>query len=178
MARIGIVFYSRTGTARAAAERLASLSGWPVHEVRDAVPRVGLSGDARCVIDSLLKRSPDFHYDGPALSDFEHVVLVAPVWLRSLAAPMRVFLKMQGRLIKDYSVICVLSGYGGFRAVDDIATLVGSNPRPILLLKRDDVLAEDCALADECEASLFRFKEQILAAEETSFPEIHVHADR
>lgn len=174
MVRIGIVFYSRTGTARAAAERLATLSGWPVHEVRDVVPRVGLSGDARCVIDNLLKRSPDFRYDGPVLSDVEHVVLVAPVWLRSLAAPMRAFLKMQGRLIKAYSVICVLSGYGGFRAVDDIATLAGSDPQSILLLKRNDVLAEDCALADECEASLSRFKEQILAAEKTSSSEIHI----
>jgi flavodoxin len=158
MDRIGIVFYSRTGTARAAAERLASLSGWPVHEVRDAVPRFGLGGDARCVIDSLLKRSPDFRYDGPALNELDHVVLIAPVWLRSLAAPMRAFLKTQGRLIKAYSAICVMSGYGGFRAIDDIATLAGSKPRSILLLKQYDVLSE------ECDASLCRFKEQTLAA--------------
>ncbi|CAB3901498.1 hypothetical protein LMG26858_04260 [Achromobacter anxifer] len=158
MERIGILFYSRTGTARTAAERLASLSGWPAYEIRDAVPRFGLSGDWRCVADSLLKRSPDVRYDGPTLDNFDHVILIAPVWLRSLAAPMRAFLKMQGRLIKAYSVICVMSGFGGFRAVDDIATLVGSKPRSILLLKQYDVLAE------ECDASLCRFREQTRAA--------------
>ncbi|MCY1513880.1 hypothetical protein D9M68_484030 [compost metagenome] len=158
MERIGIFFYSRTGTARATAERLASLSGWPAYEIRDAVPRFGLSGDWRCIVDSLLKRCPDVRYEGPALDSFDHVILIAPVWLRSLAAPMRAFLKMQGRLIKVYSVICVMSGFGGFRAVDDIATLVGSKPRSILLLKQYDVLAE------ECDASLCRFREQIRAA--------------
>ncbi|HAP25426.1 MAG TPA: hypothetical protein DCR74_07290 [Achromobacter sp.] len=109
-------------------------------------------------MDSLLKRCPDVRYDGPPVDGFDHVILIAPVWLRSLAAPMRAFLKMQGRLIKAYSVICVMSGIGGFRAVDDIATLVGSKPRSILLLKQYDVLAE------ECDASLCRFREQTRAA--------------
>ncbi|KAG1082753.1 hypothetical protein G6F63_016884 [Rhizopus arrhizus] len=72
---------------------------------------------------------------------------------------MRSFLKAQGPLISAYSIICVMSGYGGFRAVDDMATLAGSKPRSILLLKQYDVLAE------ECDASLCRFKEQTLAAD-------------
>lgn len=156
--RIGIVFYSRTGTGRAVAERLASMTGWPAHEVRDAKPRAGLAGDLRCVVDSLFKRSPEFRFDGPALDQYDHVILIAPVWLRSLAAPMRAFLLAQGRLIRGYSVICVMSGYGGFRAVDDVAAIAGSKPRTILLLKQYDVLAE------ECDAALCRFRDQTLAA--------------
>lgn len=158
--RIGIVFYSRTGTGRTVAERLASLTGWPVHEVRDASPRAGLVGDLRCVVDCLFKRNPEFRYEGPPLGQFDHVILIAPVWLRSLAAPMRAFLRVQGRLIKAYSVICVMSGYGGFRAVDDMAAIAGSKPWSILLLKQYDVLAE------ACDASLCRFKEQTLAADD------------
>lgn len=158
MERIGILFYSRTGTGRATAQRLASISSWPAYEVRDAVPRAGLSGDWRCVADTLLRRCPDIRYEGPPLDSFDHVVIIAPVWLRSLAAPMRTFLTMQGRLIKAYSVICVMSGYGGFRAVDDVATIVGTRPRSILLLKQYDVLAE------ECDASPCRFREQTRAA--------------
>ena len=159
MARIGIFFYSRTGTGRVVAERLSSVSGWPSYEIRDAAPRFGLRGDLRCVVDSLLKRSPAIRYDGPSLEQFDHVILISPVWLRALAAPMRSFLKAQGPLISAYSIICVMSGYGGFRAVDDMATLAGSKPRSILLLKQYDVLAE------ECDASICRFKEQTLAAD-------------
>lgn len=158
MGRIGIFFYSRTGTGRMVAQRLASVSGWPAYEIRDVSPRVGLLGDLRCVLDVLLKRSPPFRYDGPALDQFEHVVLIAPVWMRALAAPMRSFLTAHGRLIRAYSVICVMSGYGGFRAVDDMVRAAGAKPRSVLLLKESDVLAE------ECDASLCRFREQTLAA--------------
>ncbi|MNX31077.1 hypothetical protein D3C86_612540 [compost metagenome] len=168
MSRTGIVFYSRSGTGRSVAERLATASGWPVWEIRDAEPRSGLVGDLRCVVDSLFKRSPAYRYDGPELDTLDHVVLVAPVWLRSLAAPMRAFLKTEGSFLPAYSVICVMSGVGGFRAVDDIATLAGKKPRSILLLKQADVLAE------ECDASLFRFKEQVAASTPAGRDDSHV----
>ncbi|KNE29774.1 hypothetical protein [Achromobacter spanius] len=155
--RTGIVFYSRSGTGRSVAQRLASLSGWPAWEIRDAQPRLGLRGDLRCVADSVFKRSPAFRYDGPPLDALDHVILIAPVWMRSLAAPMRAFLQDQAALLPAYSVICVMSGFGGFRAVDDIATLTAKQPQSVLLLKQYDVLAE------ECDASLCRFREQIIA---------------
>lgn len=158
--QIGIVFYSRTGTGRAVAERLASITGWPMHEVQDASPRSGLMGDLRCVADCVFKRSPEVRYGGPTLNQFDHVVLIAPVWLRSLAAPMGAFLRKQGRMVKTYSVVCVMSGYGGFRAVDDMADILQSRPRSILLLKQYDVLAGDY------NAALHRFRERILSADE------------
>lgn len=157
MTRIGIVFYSRSGTARAVAERLAAMTHWPVHEIRDQQPRLGLRGDLRCIVDVLFKRSPAYRYDGPALDAYDHVVLIAPVWLRSLAAPMRAFLRNARQGIRAYSVICVMSGYGGFRAVDDMASAIGAKPRSILLLKQFDVLA------GESDAALCRFKAQLQA---------------
>ncbi|MFY3455291.1 flavodoxin family protein [Achromobacter xylosoxidans] len=157
MTRIGIVFYSRSGTARAVAENLAAMTRWPVHEIRDGVPRIGLRGDLRCIMDVLLKRAPAFRYDGPPLDAYDHVVLIAPVWLRALAAPMRAFLLNERQWIRAYSAICVMSGYGGFRAVDDMASVIGAKPRSILLLKQFDVLA------GESDASLCRFKAQLQA---------------
>ncbi|MFG0228312.1 flavodoxin family protein [Achromobacter sp. 413638] len=156
--RIGIVFYSRSGTGRAVADRLATSSGWPLHEIRDAVPRMGLSGDLRCVADRLLGRRPSVRYAGPSLDIYDHVILITPVWLRGLASPMRAFLDTQRRMIRAYSVICVMSGHGGFRAVDDIATQIGARPRSILLLRQHDVLA------GETDGAVCRFKRQILAA--------------
>ena len=81
-------------------------------------------------MDSVFKRKPAFRYAGPSLDSYDHVVLITPVWLRSLAAPMRAFLDTERPLLPAYSVICVMSGYGGFRAVDDIATVTGARPVP------------------------------------------------
>lgn len=157
MNRIGIVYYSRSGTGRAAAERLAEISHWPVYEIRDRHPRTGLGGDMRCMMDALARRSPDIQYDGPSLGGFDHVVLITPVWLRSVAAPMRTFLQRHGSEIASYSVACVLSGYGGLRAVDDIATIIGAKPKFILLLKQYDVIAE------ESDDALYKLTEQLKA---------------
>lgn len=153
MNRIGIICYSRSGTGRMVAQQLEKLGNWPVHQIQDERPRVGLKGDIRCMMDILARRLPAIVYEGPTLDSFDHVILIAPVWLRSIAAPMRTFLRREGAGLREYSVICVFSGYGGLRAVDDIVTILKVKPRFILLLKQYEVLAE------ECDEALFRLKE-------------------
>lgn len=165
MTRIGIVYYSRSGTARTAAEKLAALSNWPIYEIRDETPRVELNGDIRCVLDALARRHPSILYEGPGLNGFDHVILITPVWLRSVAAPMRTFLRQHGPEAANYSVICVLSGYGGLRAIDDIATIIKKSPKFVLLLKQYDVLA------GKCDDALYQLKEHFdtgPAADETA----------
>jgi len=144
MTQVGIIYYSRSGTGRMAAERLAEMSNWPLYEIRDDNARIGLSGDIRCVIDTLIGRHPPIHYEGPGLDSFDDVILISPVWLRSLAAPMRAFLRHHRREIKNYTAILVLSGYGGLQTLDEMATIIGMKPRFTLLLKQYDVLGEAC----------------------------------
>ena len=134
-----IVYYSRTGTARQVAETLAALSGWGLAEVRDETPRAGLFGDLRCVFDMLLHRAPAYRYEGPLPGGCNHVVVVAPVWLGRLAAPMRKFLLDHAPFSCSLSAVCVMASRRGFRAEDDIAHLTGKTPAPALVLKQRDV---------------------------------------
>jgi flavodoxin len=134
-----IVYYSRTGTARQAAETLAACTGWGLAEIRDEKPRGGLYGDLRCVLDMLLHRTPAYRYKGPLPGDCGHVVVVAPVWLGRLAAPMRKFLLDHAPFSGSVSAVCVMASRGGFRAEDDIAFLTGKTPAPALVLKQRDV---------------------------------------
>ena len=60
MTNVLISYYSRTGTTRQAAQQLQQLTGWSIGEVRDAQPRIGLRGDLRCTIESLLARSAPY----------------------------------------------------------------------------------------------------------------------
>jgi hypothetical protein len=131
------------------------MSNWPVYEIRDKRPRSGLQGDFRCMIDTLLWRGAPVDYAGPDLDAFDHVVLISPVWLRSLAAPMRTFLKQHGHQIKGYSAICVMSGYGGSGALNEMAEVMNSRPRFALLLKQNAVYAGGC------EDTLYQLKEQL-----------------
>jgi len=140
-----IVFYSRTGTTRQAAQQLQQLTQWPIAEVRELRARVGFSGDLRCVIDSLLARPAPFVYEGPALGDYDRVVLLTPIWLGHMASPLRGFLADQFHDVRKarpaLSLVCVMGGRGAFRAAAEVATIADHCPAPTLALREDEVLS-------------------------------------
>ncbi len=145
MSKVLIVYYSRTGTARQVAQQLQQLSGWAMTEVRDVHPRAGFSGDLRCIVDSLFGRAAPFTIDGPPIEDFEHIVVVTPIWVDGLASPMRAMLRRfcagsAARPGRPVSLVCVMSLRGAFRAADEVASIVGAVPEPVLGLKQSDVL--------------------------------------
>ncbi len=139
MEKILIVFYSRTGTVRQVAQLLAVQSGWALAEVGDLRPRAGFPGDARCVLENILHLRASYRYEGPALEDFEHVIVIAPVWVGRLAAPMRTFLADQLPFPARLSVVCVMAAHGAFSAIEQIARLTSTLPAPVLALLQRDV---------------------------------------
>lgn len=120
-----IIYYSYTGTSRKVAQALAESRGWPIGEVLDDSPR---SGWLRCVVDSLLRRLPAVRYRGPDPSAYDRVILVSPVWVAHLAAPMRSFVAGNARSIAHYAVVTTM-GSGGSDAVEaEIERLLGRPP--------------------------------------------------
>ena len=135
-----LVCYSRTGNTRLVADELARLTGWPLGLIHDAKPRAGASGDWRCMLDAWLRSRPDYRYEGPPLEDYEHIVLLTPVWMKGLAAPLRTFLDDHDLSHKRVSVICTQGGRGGFNAVEEIAALTRQVPSPVQILLQSEVL--------------------------------------
>ena len=117
MNKVLIVCYSRSGTARQVARQLQQITGWAIGEVRDVRPRAGLVGDLRCIVDSLFACSAPYTCDGPALEGFDRLVVLAPIWLDGLAAPMRALLRDTKREGRPLSLIGVMSRHGASGAV-------------------------------------------------------------
>ena len=151
-----IVYYSRSGTARQVAEVIAIHTGWVLAEVRDRTPRAGLSGDVRCVLDMVFHRMPAYEYVGPKLDACRNVVVVAPVWLGRLAAPMRSFLHDHAPFPGTLSAVCVMAARGGFRAEEDIVRLTGKTPEPALALRQRDVQSGEAMDSLEAFATALR----------------------
>jgi flavodoxin len=135
-----LVCYSRTGNTRLVADELARLTGWPLGLIHDTRPRAGASGDWRCMLDAWLRNRPDYRYEGPALERFEHIVLLTPVWMKGLAAPLRTFLGDHDLSRQRISVVCTQGGRGGFNAVEEIARLTRQVPSPVQILLQSEVL--------------------------------------
>jgi hypothetical protein len=144
MTKVLILHYSRTGTVRRAAQQLQKISGWAIGEVRDPTPRVGLIGDLRCMLDSVFGRSAPYVYDGPPVEDFGRWVVLAPIWVDGLASPMRAMMRDIAHHGRPVSLVGVMARTSAFRAADEVTTIDGREPHPVLALKQSDVLDGHC----------------------------------
>ncbi|MFC5499365.1 flavodoxin [Caenimonas terrae] len=128
-----VVCYSYTGISRRAARLLCSHRGWALGEIAESGPR----GTLRCVLDSLLRRQPAIHYNGPDPGSFRTVVLIAPIWMYRLAGPMRSFVAIHRERLQRVAVIATMNAAGASNAFAEIARLLGRPPvRCIALLAR------------------------------------------
>jgi len=128
MNKVLVVVYSYTGTSRKAAELLCSQQGWRLEEISEVRARRGASGNLRCLLDSLFRRSPEVRYDGPSPQDFDAVVLVSPIWGQQLAGPMRSFVARRREHLPDVAVVSVMGGSGAPNAVAEIGRILGRAP--------------------------------------------------
>lgn len=162
-----IVYYSRTGTVRQLADALAEHLGWPVAEIADVKSRAGLSGDLRCVLDTLLHHPVQYRYSGPALDRYDHVIVLAPVWMGRLAAPMRSFLADNLTAmshVAHVSAICVMAARGGYRAITEISRLTARTLASTLVVLQRDVLSGTVT------ANIDRFAQSLRLADLSAHP--------
>jgi len=141
MRQVLAVVYSYTGTSRRVAQRLAAERGWPIGEVIDAKPR---SGWLRCVLDSVFRRRPAIRYAGPDPAAFEAVVLVSPIWLEGLSAPMRTFVTEHATTLREFAVVSVMGSKGAPNAVAEISRLLGRAPLLDAAFKRNELDDDGC----------------------------------
>jgi len=146
MSKILVVTYSHTGSSRRLARTLSGAEKWTLAEIRDVRPRpAGALGGLRCVLDSLLRRRPPIHYNGPDPSRFDAVVLVSPIWASRLAGPMRSFVALHRGSLRKVAVVSVMGDSGAPNAVSEIAELLGRPPLADIAFKTKELDAADLA---------------------------------
>ena len=144
MSKILVVCYSHTGTCLYLARELSSQQGWHRGEITLVRPRGGRVGYWRCVLDSLLRRTPEIRYNGPPPLKYEAVVLVSPIWAFRLAGPMRSFVKRGRERLPQVAVISVMGGAGAPNAVAEVGRLLGRAPIQSAAFTMQDVEEGNC----------------------------------
>jgi hypothetical protein len=141
------VSYSYTGRCRKLRQALAARLGWAEGEITDRSP-----GRAawRCILDSLLRRRPRIRYTGPALDNFDAVVLIAPIWARKLASPMRTFASNRWSQIPTVALVTVMGGDSAPDALAEVTRLLGQAPVVFATFTQSEV--DDGSFAAHIEA--------------------------
>ncbi|MGP1395146.1 MAG: flavodoxin family protein [Inquilinaceae bacterium] len=135
-----IVFYSRTGTTAKVARGLADALGAEIAEIGCRRYRPGGLRYLRAGHDSLRGRLPPIEVRADRLSDYDLVILGAPIWTSYPAVPLRAFLDRTRDLPAHVALFLTHGGHSEPRkAVDMVAALVPTDLEATLLLRQEDV---------------------------------------
>jgi len=128
--RILVVFYSRTGNIRRVAEAIAERLKADMEEIRDARSRSGMLGFLRSGYEALAGKLPKIQQVSRSPSEYDLVLIGSPVWVGKLSSPMRSYLTLYGRSIKQTAFFCTCKSDEG-RAFKEMEAL---SKKPIATL--------------------------------------------
>ena len=128
MPHVLVAFYSRTGTTRKVARRIATALDADVLAITDAHPRKGVLGFMRSAIEAVRSSLPEI---GPVRIDpigYDLVVLGTPVWAGHVASPMRRYLHDHHDALPRVAFFCTMAGSNAANVFSDMSDVLGHEP--------------------------------------------------
>lgn len=138
MAKVLVVYYSRSGTTRRLAQAIARIGGWDVEEVIDARDRSGLLGYFRSALDASLSRLTTLQPERLDPREYDLVVIGTPVWNASVSSPVRTYLHRHSGALRNLAFFVTCGGRGGERVFRQMSELAGRNPMAELTVTARD----------------------------------------
>ena len=99
--KVMIVYYSRTGNTRLVAEKIADGSRAEIEEIRDKENRGGVFGFLKSGHEAIFKKFVDIRPINKNPEEYDLVAIGSPVWAGGLSSPVRSYMALYGRKIKN-----------------------------------------------------------------------------
>ena len=144
MDKILIVYYSRTGTTRMVAEKLAKLLEADIEEIRERKERAGALGFLVGIKDSILDKPAEL-ISTHAVEDRDIIIIGMPVWADAPPPAIRAFVRQYDLTGKKIFAFCTHRGSGGDKTFAKLADMLPEKLVGTLALKspqRDPQLEE------------------------------------
>lgn len=124
--KILIVFYSKTGTTKKLAEKLASILGADTESLIDNKKRTGLIGWLTGGRDGMRKISTTIKPVSKNAADYDMVLIGGPLWgFKSVAPATRTYLLQNRDIIKKAGFFMTCGGTSSTDAFDDLKSVYG-----------------------------------------------------
>lgn len=134
-----VVYYSRSGVTRSAAEAIAKVLGADLEEIVDLTDRRGALGYLRAGRDAALKRPTVIHPPIRQPKDYDLVIIGTPVWAFTMAPAVRTWIGMHKAQISHVALLCTMGGSGDKRTFTHLEQACGHTPVATLSLLEADV---------------------------------------
>ena len=140
-----IVFYSRTGCTRMAAQALAVQLGADMEELKETADRSGPMGYLSGGRDAMQKRPAVLLPTARQPADYDLVIIGTPVWAFTMCPAVRTWLLREAAHIRRAAFFCTQGGSGADRTMLHLEQLIGRPPVARLTLRDKDIRAQTCA---------------------------------
>jgi flavodoxin len=133
-----IIFYSRTGTTKKAAEAMASALKCDVEELLDkqgSKSRKGLLGWLRSGKEGMKKIAAPIEKTKNNAADYELVIIGAPNWGSNMASPVRTYLSDNKGKFKKVAFFCTSGGESPGNTFVEMEQACGKKPVACLGLR-------------------------------------------
>lgn len=131
-----IVYYSYSGNNELLAKELQNRLNCDIVKINEVKKRNGLT----ILIDIFFNRNPKVVRPKVLFSQYDRVILLAPIWAGRIANPMRSFIKLEKENLKEYSFITLCGEGGNKNILAELTRYAGKPPVSVLELKVSDLL--------------------------------------
>jgi flavodoxin len=121
-----IVYYSFTGNNDKLAHRVQEIADCDLLKIEPRSKRTNFT----ILLDFTFNRKPEIKSYAHRISDYDQLILMAPVWMGRIASPLKTFLLQEKASMHSYSFITVCGGGTGQkeRLTKELTRHVGFEP--------------------------------------------------
>ena len=145
-----IVYFSRAGHTRKVANALAEHLNADTAEITEQKKRNGMLGFIRSGRESMANKIPEIDPITANISDYDRVIIAAPIWAGNLSTPARAFLIKHKDLIKEAAFCITMNGKEPEKALATMKELSGKTPIATVALRAENI--DDNSYLPELEA--------------------------
>jgi len=139
VARILVVYYSRTGFTRTVARQVAALCHADMESIKDLTWRHHGIGYLRSAIDALFHLRTTTRRTKHEPKDYDMVVIGTPIWCWNVATPVRTYIEAHRGDLKLVAFFCTCGGSGQRKVLQDLEDLTGLPPIATLSMTDDEI---------------------------------------
>jgi flavodoxin len=128
-----VVYYSRSGATRKAAERISTLLGGDIEEIHDVTKRTGMIGWLKAGRDAHSRRLTTLEKVKNDPATYDIVVIGTPIWDHTLSTPVRTYISQFKGSFKKVAFFCTYT-LTNDNPFDEMESLCGKKPVATLRL--------------------------------------------
>jgi len=134
-----VVYYSRTGMTKDAANLLAQNMGCDIEEIIDTKSRNGLKGYIMGGKDAATKTLTQIKQTQKDPGAYDTVIIGTPVWAFTMTPAIRTYIEENKGKLRNVAFFCTEGGAGGKKTFKDMEEICGIKPKGVLEITERDI---------------------------------------